>query len=151
MAETNEEQSKTTLPPNKFVFSVKIGNDEIMFNEITGLSSDSQVLNYRAGKNPEFSTAKMPGIKKYGNITFKRGICKDSKALMSMINVGKLDTIKRNSVNINLLDENNNVAKSWTLTNAFPCKITAPDLKADGTDVAIESLELAHEGIVVNK
>ena len=52
---------------------------------------------------------------------------------------------------IALLDEAGNPVMVWGLANAWPVKINGPDLKADGNDVAIESLEIAHEGLVVRK
>lgn len=142
-------QSKTIWPLPKFSFSVKIGDTEIMFKEVTGLSSEMEVIKYRAGKSKIFSTVKMPDIKKYGNVTLKKGIFKDDEALWTMYNAVKMNTIERMAVTISLLDEAQGVAMSWTLTNAFPTKITVTDMKSDSNEAVIESMELAHEGLAL--
>jgi len=91
----------------------------------------------------------MPGIKKYGNITLKKGIFKDDKKMWTMYNAIKMNTIARVAVTISLLDESNAVAMSWTLDNAFPCKMTVTDMKSDANESAIETMELAHEGLKI--
>ena len=50
---------------------------------------------------------------------------------------------------IKLLDENAGTTMSWVLLNAWPTKITSPDLKSDGNEVAIETIEIAHEGLTI--
>jgi phage tail-like protein len=146
MADNGASQAATTWPLVKFQFSVKIGSDDILFQEVTGLTSETQVIEYRVGKSQVYSTTKMPGIKKFGNVTLKKGIFKDDKKLWDMYNKIKMNTFERQTVVISLLDESNSVAMSWNLSNAFPCKMTVADLKADANDVAVETIELAHEG-----
>ena len=65
------------------------------------------------------------------------------------INEIKTNTIKRKTVIINLLDETKNPVMTWTLSNAWPTKIQATDMKADGNEVAVESIEIAHEGLAI--
>jgi phage tail-like protein len=150
-AETGKEQSKTTWPLVKFAFNVKIGDTEILFQEVSGLNAENQVIEYRAGNSKVFSTVKMPGIKKYGNVTFKKGTFKDDKALWTMFDEVKMNTFERKTVTISLLDEAQAVAMSWTLTNAFPVKMTVTDMKSDGNEAAVESIEMAHEGLDISK
>jgi phage tail-like protein len=148
MAEIGKEQSKTTWPLVKFQFSVKIGDMEALFQEVTGLGAETQEIKYRKGNSKVFSTIKMPGIQKFGNVTLKKGIFKD-KGFWALYDAVKMNTIDRKTITISLLDEKNAVAMSWTLTNAFPSKITATDMKADGNEVSIETMELAHEGLAI--
>lgn len=149
--ETDKTQSRSTWPLVKFAFRVRIGDTEIMFQEVTGLNAETQAIEYRAGSSPVFSTVKMPGIKKYGNITLKKGIFKDDKALWEMYNLVKMNNFERKTVTISLLDEAQAVAMSWTLTNAFPCKMTVTDMKSDANEAAVETIELAHEGLALAK
>lgn len=149
MAENGASQSANTWPLVKFQFSVKIGSDELFFQEVTGLSSETQVIEYRAGNSQAYSTVKMPGIKKFGNITLKKGQFKDDKKMWIMYNAIKMNTIERVTVVISLLDEANAVAMSWNLTNAFPCKMTVTDMKSDANEAAVETMELAHEGLTI--
>lgn len=149
MPETGNEQSKSTWPLVKFQFSVKIGDKEAFFQEVTGLSAEVQQIEYRQGNSKEFSTVKMPGIKKFGNVTLKKGIFKDDKGFWDLYKQVTTNTFERKKITISLLDENNEVAMSWTLTNAFPAKITVTDMKSDANESAVETMELAHEGLTL--
>lgn len=149
MADDGSAQSTATWPLVRFQFSVKIGSDEVMFQEVTGLTSETQVVEYRVGNSQAYTAIKMPGIKKFGNVTLKKGIFKSDTKLWTMYNAIKMNTIARQTVVISLLDEANAVAMSWNLTNAFPCKMTVTDLKADASEAAVETIELAHEGLTL--
>lgn len=146
MADNGSTQAATTWPLVKFQFSVKIGSDEILFQEVTGLASETQVIEYRVGNSAVYSAVKMPGIKKFGNVTLKKGIFKDDKKLWEMYNKIKMNTFERQTVVISLLDESNAVAMSWNLINAFPAKMSVTDMKSDANEPAVETIELAHEG-----
>ncbi|MCX8526488.1 phage tail protein, partial [Chryseobacterium formosus] len=61
----------------------------------------------------------------------------------------QLNTVERRSITISLLDENGEPAVTWKVKNAFPLKMNATDLKAEGNEVAIETLEIAHEGLTI--
>ena len=151
MADDGSAQSAATWPLVKFSFRVKIGDTVILFQEVTGLDVQTQVIEYRAGNSKQFSTVKMPGLKKYGNITLKKGIFKDDKALWDMYKKVTMNTFERKKVTISLLDEANNEAMNWELTNAFPVKMTVTDMKSDNNEPAIETMELAHEGLSIVK
>ena len=151
MADDGSAQSAATWPLVKFSFQVKWDDKELIFQEVTGLSSETQVIEYRGGSSKVYSTVKMPGIQKFGNITFKKGIFKGDTALWDNYDLIKMNTIKRSTILISLLDESNAVAMSWSLLNAFPCKITVTDMKSDGNEVAVESMEVAHEGLTIKK
>jgi phage tail-like protein len=149
--ETGKEQTKNTWPLVKFAFSVKIGSTEGLFEEVTGLNAETQLIEYRAGNSKVFSTVKMPGIKKYSNITLKKGIFKDDKAMWTLYDAVKNNTFERKTLVISLLDEEQKVAMSWNVLNAFPVKMTVSDMKSDANEGAIESIELAHEGLDIAK
>lgn len=149
MAETGKEQSKSTWPLVKFQFAVKIGDKEAFFEEVTGLSAEIQQIEYRAGDSREFSTVKMPGIKKFGNVTLKKGIFKDDKGFWDLYKKVTMNNFERTTVTISLLDEKGSVAMAWKLANAFPAKITVTDMNADGNEAAVETMELAHEGLTL--
>ncbi len=146
-------QDQTIWPMPKFHFEVKFtGGGEGMvaaFQEISGLDTEAQVIEYRAGNNPVFSTVKMPGITKSSNVTLKKGIfVKDNKFYDWFAKI-KMNTIARTAVTISLLDETGAPTMVWTLKNAWPTKVTGTDMKADGNEVAIETIELAHEGLTI--
>lgn len=144
-----EEARDKVWPLPKFYFLVKIADQEVPFQEVSGLDLEAQVIEYRHGNSPEFSTIKMPGIKKSSNVTLKKGVFKGDNSFWDWFNQIKLNTIGRKSVLISLLDEGGNPAMTWTLKNAWPTKITGTDMKADGNEVAVETIEVAHEGITI--
>jgi phage tail-like protein len=138
-------------PLPKFYFSVKVSTDlaEATFQEVSGLDAEAQIIEYRHGNSPDFSTIKMPGIKKYGNVTLKKGIFKSDNKFWDWFNKIKMNTIERQGVTISLLDEAGKPTMVWTLKNAWPTKITGTDLKSDGNEVAVETIEIAHEGLTI--
>jgi len=136
-------------PLVKFSFRVKWGDDEFIFQEVSGLSSETQVIEYHGGNSKVFSTVKMPGIQKFSNITLKKGVFMGDSNMWKKYNQIKMNTFKREQITISLLDEAQKPAMTWMLTNAFPVKITVTDMKSDGNEFAVESIELAHEGLRV--
>ena len=82
-------------------------------------------------------------------MTMKKGIFKSDNKFGDWLSEIKMNTIKRMPITISLLDEAGAPTMTWTLTNAWPTKITGPDLKSDGNEVAIETIEIFHEGITI--
>jgi len=149
MADDGSKQS-ATWPLPKFYFKVDIGDQkDVPFQEISGLDTETQPIEYRAGNSKEFSTVKMPGIKKTGNVTLKKGVFAKDNKFWDWYNQIKLNTIKRVTVTIQLCDEAGSPTMVWTLANAWPTKITGTDMKSDGNEVAVETLEVAHEGLTI--
>ncbi|MBT8339630.1 MAG: phage tail protein [Desulfatitalea sp.] len=149
MADDGSAQSTTVWPLPKFHFQVKWDSQELSFQEVSGLDIEAQPIEYRHGNSTEFSTIKMPGIQKSGNITMKKGIFKSDNKFWDWFVQIKMNTIKRVPITISLLDEAHAPVMVWTVKNAWPTKITGTDLKSDGNEVAIESIEIAHEGITI--
>ena len=149
MADDGSAQSTNVWPLPKFHFQVKWDADVMSFQEVSGLSDESQAIEYRHGDSPAFSAIKMPGIRKFGNITMKKGVFKGDNKFWDWLNQLKMNTIKRIPITISLLDEAGSPTMVWTLANAFPTKITGTDLKSTGNEVAVESIEIAHEGLTI--
>ena len=149
MADDGSAQSTSVWPLPKFHFQVKWDSQVMSFQEVSGLDIEAQPIEYRHGDSPEFSTVKMPGIKKCGNVTMKKGVFKSDNKFWDWFKQIKMNVIKRIPVTISLLDEEGKATMVWTLANAWPTKITGTDLKSDGNEVAIESMEIAHEGLTI--
>jgi phage tail-like protein len=141
----------TFWPVPKFRFLVDWGTmqQNIAFQEVSGLEVESQVIEYRHSNSPMFSTVKMPGIAKFGHVTMKRGVFLNDNHFWNWYDTIKMNTIKRETVVIKLLDESGGIVMQWTLDNSWPTKISSTDLKSDGNEVAIEAIEIAHEGLTV--
>ncbi len=149
MADDGSKESKT-WPMSKFRFEVDFGKmKNIAFQEVSGMDKEVQVIEYRHSNNKEFSTIKMPGIVKYGNVTMKRGVFVNDNTFADWMEETRMNTIARRDVVIKLLDEGGAVTMQWTLVNAWPTKISATDLKADGNEVAVDTIELAHEKLII--
>ncbi|MEM8998641.1 MAG: phage tail protein [Bacteroidota bacterium] len=139
-------------PLPKFYFKIDLGSQDstVSFQEVSGLDTETQPIEYRHGDSKQFSTIKMPGIAKTGNVTLKKGVFVKDNNFWNWYNNIKMNTIKRETVTIQLLDESGNPTMTWTLANAWPTKITGTDLKSDANEVAVETLELAHEGLTIS-
>jgi phage tail-like protein len=136
-------------PYRNFRFLIEIdGIVQAGFSEATIPDTSSDVVEYRVGNEPT-TVRKLPGLRKYGNITLKWGIT-DSLELYEKwrkpVEDGKMKDARKN-VAIILMDEEGNPAARWEFENAWPSKYDAPDLNAKGTDVAVETLEIVHEGM----
>ena len=138
-----------TYPLPKFHFQVQWGGTRIGFTEVTGLTIENEVIEYRDGNSPEYSKIKMPGLHKFGNITLKRGIFASDNEYYNWLNTVKMNTIERRDITISLLNEEHAPVVIWKVKNAWPVKIQSPDMKSDANEAAIESIELAHEGVVI--
>lgn len=136
-----------TYPLPKFHFQVQWGGVRVGFTEVTGLDMQSEVIEYREGSSPEYHKIKMPGMQKFSNITFKRGTMLGDSDFYKWINATNLTVADRREIIISLLNESHAPVMTWKAKNAFPVKVQASDLKSDGNEVAIETLELAHEGL----
>jgi phage tail-like protein len=149
MADDGSAQSTTVWPLPKFRFQVKWDDAVMSFQEVSGLDVEAQPLEYRHGDSPAFSVIKMPGIKKYSDVTMKKGVFKSDNKFWAWFNEIKMNVIKRKAITIMLLDEAGGSTMVWTLANAWPTKITGTDLKSTGNEVAVETIVVAHEGLTI--
>lgn len=151
MADDGSKQSQTVWPISKFYFQVKVTDNVVgtAFQEISGLDVEAQIIEYRNGDNPVFSTIKMPGIQKNGNVTLKKGVFVKDNKFWDWFNKITMNIIKRQTVTISLFDEGGKATMVWTLANAWPTKITSTDMKSDGNEVAVETLEIAYETLTI--
>lgn len=151
MADDGSQQNDNLWPLPKFYFSVDLGTgmENAVFQEVSGLETETQAIEYRHGNSKLFSTLKMPGIVKSGNVSLKKGIFVKDTAFWDWYATIKMNVIKRNTITIQLLDQEGKATMTWTLQNAWPTKISATDLKSDGNEVAVETLEIAHEKLTI--
>jgi phage tail-like protein len=137
---------RATDPFASFNFKLEIEGITVAgFSEVTGLNQESNVIDYREGQEP-ITPRKLPGLNKFGNITLKRGISPD----LSVYNWRKTVTdgdIERRNASVVLHNEKHEEVVRWNLVNAWPSKYVGPDLKANANEVAIETVELTHEGV----
>jgi phage tail-like protein len=129
-------------------FLVEIdGVSQAGFREVTIPDSSQDPIEYREGNEPP-TVRKQPGLIKYGNVTLKGGIT-DSLDLYKwrqQVEAGKMKGARR-MMAIVLLDEEGQAKSRWELSEAWPTKYSSPSLNATANEIAIETLEIAHEGL----
>ena len=145
-----EAQDPKLWPLPEFYFKVSISDvGDMSFKEVSGLDIEYDVIEYRTGDDRAFTKVKMPGLVKASEVTLKKGIFVSDPNFWNWIGEIKLNTIKRRTVTISLMDENDAPAQTWELANAWPKKISVEGFKAEGNSVAMETLVLVHEGIAI--
>lgn len=163
MANTYDNGGGLAYPLTKMNFLVVVNNisGTAAFSEVTGVEASVDVIEFRQGNANSLAPVKIPGLVKHGNVTLKMGYTMDS-AFKTWIQECVSETrgeIPRNNVQIELIDINTGAPQSavssitgtrvWILTNAWVTKYNAPDLDAKTSDVAIESVELAYEELII--
>lgn len=136
-------------PLPKFHFQVEWGGSRLGFTEVSGLDVETEPIEYREGNLPQYHKLKMPGMQKYSNITMKRGTFQGDNDFYNWWNTVALNTIERRDLTISLLNETHEPVVVWKVNRAWPTKVQSTDLKGDGNEVAIESIEIAHEGLTI--
>ena len=133
-------------PFRSFNFRVELdGITRAGFRECSGLDSTTDAVDYREGGDG-LVVRKLPGLNKYSNITLKWGMSDDTELWdwRKKVMTGK---IERKNGSIVLLDDAGAEKMRWNFREAWPIKWTGPSFNATGNEVAIETLEIAHEGL----
>jgi phage tail-like protein len=143
MAETGKRDD----PYQQFNFLVEIdGVTRAGFTEVSGLTTDTDAIDYREGADPRLNVKKLPGLRKYVNIVLKRGYTQDKSLWEWRKKIINGDT-ERRSADIILLDEARNEVLRWRVLEAWISKWDSGPFNAKTNDVAIETVELVHEGL----
>ncbi len=144
---------KKNYPLPKLHFELDWDGTRIGFTEVSGLDFDPKMIEYLKGGSPTYNKTKQPGLTEYKNITLKRGTFPGNfesfeQWKKNMIFKEEKEKFRRDAT-IRLLDEEHRPIITWTVARAWPSKVTSTDLKARGNEVAIESMELVHEGLSI--
>ncbi len=116
---------------------------------MSGLESETEVIEYRTGADKAGTVRKLPGLTKYANIVLKRGVTQD-RELWNWRKAIEQGTPDRRNGSIVLLDDERNEVVRWGFSNGWIAKFVGPDLNAKANDVAIETIEIAHEGLTLD-
>ena len=142
MAQTGQRKD----PFGNFNFLVEIdGITRAAFHEVSGFDSTIDVIEHREGGD-NLTPRKLPGMTKHSNIVLKWGVTDDAE-LYRWHRDAVRGNVQRKNGSIVLLDRRGQEVKRWNFFNAWPSKWDGPDFNAEGNDVAIETLELTHEGV----
>jgi phage tail-like protein len=125
------------------------GITEGVFREVTGLDSETEVIEHRVtGRGGNMVIQKVPGALKWSNITLKRGITDDRKLhdWRGKIEQGLVETNRKNGT-ITLYAPDGTAVAKYTFKKGWPAKFKGPALDASKNELAIEEMEIAHEGL----
>lgn len=136
-------------PYRAFNFRVDIdGTSVAAFSEVSGLSAEGDPVEYREGTDVPLTVRKLVGLRKYTNITLKRGYVQNDTFWKWYQNIANGVPDRRNGT-ITLMDEARKEVMRWNFENAWINKVEGPSFNASGNEVAIESVELCHEGLTL--
>ncbi len=143
----NAEKQRSKDPHQSLRYWVQLGQIEIAgFRECSSLTIETEMFEYAEGGQNTY-THKLPVRRKYANITLKRGM-EEGQDLYKWYLQTASGKITRQDISIIIYDPLGEPVRKWDLQNAYPCKWTGPDLKAESGAIAIETLEIAHEGLL---
>ena len=160
---TYQNEAGLAYPLTKMNFLVTVDgvSGTAAFTEVSGIESSVDVIEFRQGNAHSLAPVKIPGLVKHGNVTLKFGYTLDS-AFKTWVQECVSEVRKempRSRVQIEMIDINGGAPQSlvesvsgtrvWVLTNAWVTKYTAPDLNASASEVAIESVEIAYEELII--
>ncbi len=130
-------------------FVVEIdGQNAGFFRSVSGLSVETEVVDYREGGVNDI-IHKLPGAVKYPNIRLSRPFTGDRSLYDWVVATQTPQPIKSNG-RVRMFDQQGNLVATWTFHDAFPVKWEGPDFDAGKNEVAIETIEIAHEGLVMS-
>jgi phage tail-like protein len=134
-------------PFQQFNFLVEIDNvPRAGFTECSGLTTDTDPIDYREGADINLNVRKLSGLRKYTNVVLKRGYTQD-KSLWEWRKKVINGQTERRSADIILLDEQRNEVLRWRISQAWISKWESGPFNAKTNDVLIETIEMMHEGL----
>ena len=135
-------------PLTSFNFIITVDGMRAGFSEVSGLSTETDIIEYREG-NEDITVRKIPGKRKYANISLKRGYTTDAKDLWAWRKSVIDGKTVRKPGTITLLDEGRKPALTWEFTEGWPSKWAGPAMNAKNNDIAIEEFEICIEGLTL--
>jgi phage tail-like protein len=141
-----------TTPYGAFNFTISIAGQEAFggFSDVSGITTEVKVAEYRTGNARENHVSKVPGVHTVSDVTLKRGIVNSQDIWAWIDAVRRTGPAAKREVVITLRDESAQPVQSWKLRGVVPLKYTGPTLAAKGGgDVAMEELVLSSEALEI--
>lgn len=133
-----------------FHFAVDLqGHVTGYFTECSGLGSETETIEHKVVNESGVEVVmKVPGRLKWENIVLKRGITSDMQIWewRKMVENGDVSGARCDG-SIVMFDQTLTEVARWNFQHAWPVKVTGPSVKADGNEIGIEELTIAHEYI----
>ncbi len=149
--DTGKVQSEFTWPLPNFFIKVNIGDEQLRFQEVSGLDSVVEPSEYRAGNSKVLSVVKMPGLPNYSNILLRRGLVLANSGAFQWFRGTALNALEPKTVTISLLDESDTPKAVWRIDKAIPIKMSFNAMQDNVDEIAVDELVLGHEGYIRSK
>jgi phage tail-like protein len=154
MADTEDVIKSYPLPA--YSYKVLIGENAVGFSEVSGLNIEYETITYKESRTDEGAgplVRHMPGQGTPASVTLKKGFVSDTSLteLYGWISKNKLNITEKKDISIQLIDEEGSATVTWKVINAFPKQLDAPTFSADSSEVAIESMELMADDVVIEE
>ena len=152
---TSKDDIRTKYPLPVYNYRVEIDNETVAFSEVSGLNIEYETTTYKEspgeGEPAGPRVMYMPAQGTATTITLKKGLVKDKSkpALFGWISEIQINQVEKKDIVVRLCDEEGGAVISWTVKNAFPTKLDAPTFDANSNDVAIESMELMADSVII--
>jgi phage tail-like protein len=137
----------TEAHPNCRFYVEISGIPQAVFTEVSGLQAETMIFEYEEGGNNGF-VHRLPGLTKVSNLTLKRGLAASHEFFKWYLEIAR-GKISRRNVTVVMYDAKGEVLARWDLINAYPIKWIGPQLTSANAALAIETLELAHDGLAL--
>ena len=135
-----------------FSFRVEVGEGDdqqvAFFKSVSGLSVETEVVDYQEGGNTG-PIRKLAGATRYANLRLTRAFTGDRSLFDWHATIQKPNPVRVNG-RISMLDRQGTLVATWTFVNAFPVKWSGPDFDASTNEIALETIEIAHEGLIMS-
>lgn len=142
MAADDQKIIDEKYPLLNYRFMAKVGDDEIFFSEISGLSMEYETSEYKEATKDGVKTTQLIGQRNVPSVTLKRGLFLNGLNLYKWFNSTHTPDFKKKDITITMLNDANEAVLIWTVSNAFGTKFEGPGLDATSNDVAFQTLEL---------
>jgi phage tail-like protein len=142
-------EARDVDPLLSFQFSIQVGTITGYFTEISGIISENEVVTHKVVNPQGYEvTLQIPGRSNGGEFTLKRGVTKnlDFWAWREMVVSGDIANA-RTDVTVTMYNRAYKAVRQWHMLNAWPSRLSGPQISSDSNDVAIEELTIQHEGL----
>ncbi len=136
-----------SYPLTGYHFNVEWGASRVVFSKVSGLEVSTEPVLYREGNSKSYAPMIMPGLLEYSHIVLERGMMPSDNEFFEWMSTINLDQVDRRDLTISLLNAQHEPVTVWRVRNAWPIRLRGPVLNASCSEVAIELLEIAHEGL----
>ncbi|EQB99393.1 phage tail protein [Photorhabdus temperata] len=144
---TTTDQIAVDYPIPTYRFVVSVGDEQIPFNNVSGLDITYDVIEYKDGTGNYY---KMPGQRQLINITLRKGVFPGDTKLFDWLNSIQLNQVEKKDVAINLTNEaGTEILMTWSVANAFPTSLTSPSFDATSNDIAVQEIKLTADRVTI--